>query len=112
MGKDIDLLRLLEPVVRPGNLPAPSRAAAAPVEEQSFAILLEGARERASTRAGSAQEAIAAPSNSHESAAPSFNPLAILAGPDRIENSALRSLLAQHRESTNPQVTSPTGMPA
>jgi len=43
MSIESDLLRMLEPAVRPGNLPAPSRQVTQPIEQQSFDDLLRQA---------------------------------------------------------------------
>lgn len=44
MGREVDLLRMLEPAVRPGNLPAPRHGATPPIEARSFESLLEEAQ--------------------------------------------------------------------
>ena len=45
MANEVELLRLLEPAVRPGGLPAPIQSEKTPLELRSFEALLEEARQ-------------------------------------------------------------------
>jgi hypothetical protein len=90
MGTSIDLLKMLEPSVRPAGAGGPSKAAGKPpLEAQSFESLLEAAQglpdgdEADSTAAGVTD---AKPKK--------CNPLGSLGGMDRIENESLRQLIA------------------
>ena len=82
MGQESDLLRMLEPLVRPGagHLPGP-KAAREPFETRSFDSLLAEAR-GPDEGSGSAAKTL-------ESGA-----LEALARVDRIENASLRVLVA------------------
>ena len=82
MGHEAQLLRMLEPAVRPGNLPAPARVPTLPVEQRDFESLLQ--------EAAAAGEAGAAESVTEVAA----GPLAALADVGRIENPSLRELLS------------------
>jgi hypothetical protein len=89
MGQGVDLLRLLEPAVRPGGLPGVAKAPVPPIEERSFEALLEEARQDPASAEGQAPAA-------DESTAPSVPkamPLAPLGQIDRIENRSLRDLI-------------------
>jgi hypothetical protein len=90
MTSSADLLRMLEPAVRPVSAPgaASARAGAAPLEQRSFESLLAAAAAPGS--AGSA------------AAAPRATPLAPLAGIDHIENGSLRSLVAAPGQTPKP----------
>ena len=90
MGREIDLLRMLEPAVRPGAVPGMAQPAAReqPIEERSFDSLLEEAR---SLNVSSAPE----PEAHTPAGTKKAGPLAELAGLDRIENAALRTLLTR-----------------
>ena len=44
MNTGVELLRMLEPAVRPGGLPGPQRTGQTPIETRSFESLLEEAR--------------------------------------------------------------------
>jgi len=81
-----NLLQLLEPAVRPGNVPGPSRAPKLPVERQSFEQMLSDA---ATEPADDAEQAAG------KSARPSALP-----GLDRVENTSVTKLIAARREST------------
>lgn len=99
-----ELLRMLEPAVRPGGLPGPVRQPTVPIEARSFDSLLEEARQ---TGAGQQQaDEGAAPSPVAEAAGPAPpKPMAELAQVDRIENASLRRLVggvARQGESGGP----------
>jgi len=91
MGQSEDLLRLLEPAVRPGNLPATARAGQPPIEQRSFEALLQEAQqgEPASLRE-SVTTSAPAESARHPNTGAIFTQLA---GVDRIENASLRTLV-------------------
>ena len=94
MGKELDFLRMLEPLVRPGNLPAPSRTGGnEPVESQSFESLLGRVKSDAAT---DTSQGVANTSGSAGGgkATKCETGLAALAGIDKVENSALRELIA------------------
>ena len=78
----LDLLRMLEPAVRPVGAGA-SSAQRLPIEEQSFESLLMDAR--SATEVGG--EVVAAEP-------PKVNPLSPLASLDAIESASLRDLIA------------------
>ncbi len=86
MGREADLLRMLEPVVRPGGLPNTTRRVAQPIEGQDFeSLLAEAAAEQKAepqTTAASERTAVKGP-----------DPLQGLTGVDRIENAALRRII-------------------
>jgi hypothetical protein len=91
MGKELDFLRMLEPLVRPGNLPAPSKSGGnEPVESQSFESLLERV---SSSRQTDASQGVTGNAGS-EKAASCDAGLTALSGIDKVENSALRELIA------------------
>ena len=91
MGKELDFLRMLEPLVRPGNLPAPSGSKGSePVESQSFESLLEQAKSGTSTSVSqSVTSTTASDTNTRCDAG-----LSALSGIDKVENSTLRELIA------------------
>lgn len=83
MGTSVDLLRMLEPAVRPTG-PAPSRTAdTLPLEARSFESLLEEARSAAEPEPTSETRA------TDQTKATKSDPLAALGGLDRIENESL-----------------------
>jgi len=91
MGQGVDLLRLLEPAVRPGGLPGAAKAPTPPLEQRDFEALLAEARQDpgpAAAAAPAADDAAAAPA-----ATPKAAPLAPLGQIDRIENRSLRALI-------------------
>lgn len=97
MTQSADLLRLLEPAVRPVSPVKPMSGAAGvaegelPFESQDFDSLLASARDGVQTQR---EELEASP---HATAAKPPGPLDALADFGRIENSGLRELLAQQR---------------
>ena len=88
MGTGVDLLRMLEPVVRPCGLSGPTKAGSPkqPIEVRSFDSLLEEARAADEPRHDEA-------SGSAQTGPAKANPLAELARMDRIENPSLRLLI-------------------
>lgn len=112
MGKSEDLLRMLEPAVRPGNLLAPLRVPRLPIEERSFESLLAEARQFAveqpapmesSGDSGNVLNASGASRDAEadrlrESAAGSLaasSALKSLLGVDRVQSASLRGLMAR-----------------
>lgn len=95
MGGQVDLLRLLEPTVRPGNTPAVSRAPIAPFEQRSFESLLDEAQRQPAESANRAAEPgnVEAVQPPEAVAQPSV--LQRLTGPAAVENATLRQLLDQ-----------------
>lgn len=91
MGQQIDLLRLLEPTVRPGNVPGVSRGPVAPFEFRSFESLLDEAQRQPAESASSEVQSV----QSAETAPPQQSMLQRLAGPGAVQNAALRDLLAK-----------------
>ena len=87
MTNGADLLRMLEPAVRPVSVPGapPARPGAAPVEQRGFESLLSDAAASGGSGGSGAPAAAAAPPPAAR------HPLA---GIDRIENGALRQLIA------------------
>lgn len=95
-----NLLRLLEPAVRPGNLPRSAQPTSTPIETRSFDSILEEAQ-----HLGEAPGATPASESEGASAAPKkqAGPLAGLGNIDCVENAGLRDLLARagaNREAT------------
>ena len=92
-----NLLRLLEPSVRPGGLPprAAGPTASVPFERQSFASLL--AEHGVDPTATSSGTPVATNPPVEADRAGSAGPLESLNGFDRIENPSLRNLLAAAR---------------
>ena len=100
MGTGIDLLRMLEPLVRPGGVGAPTGAKpTVPIEARSFDSLLDEARQLAAAGDGAVPPqglAAGSPEAGAEPAAATraLTPLTGLGQVDRIENGSLRDLLA------------------
>lgn len=106
------LLAMLEPMVRPGNLPGPSdrllrRSEAAeaglPLEQRSFEALLDEAREQAAahqTQGRPMQE-----QHESEAVAPArtANPLTWLGRTDWIENASVRGIRSQGSQAQGPR---------
>jgi hypothetical protein len=91
MSQGVDLLRLLEPAVRPGGLPGAAKAPTPPMEQRDFEALLAEAQQ---DQAGAASEAPASDDGgAAHAAAPKAAPLAPLGQIDRIENRSLRALI-------------------
>lgn len=98
MGQEQDLLRMLEPAVRPvGPGPAGSRPPAGePFEGRSFEDLLHEAREQTPEQPASGSDD--EPANDTKTPP---NPLARLAGLDAVENGSL--LQVMQRRAAQPQ---------
>lgn len=98
MADEAFLLRMLEPAVRPGGVPGPSQIRREPIESRSFEALLG---EATADEAG-AEQAQPPESDDVESGPPRANPgvrgglMDQLAQVDRIQNSALRGIIAGH----------------
>jgi hypothetical protein len=84
LANEVDLLRRLEPAVRPGNLPAPMREAAQPFEARSFESILNEAR-------AMNVDDVEAEMNAKPASG-------VMAGLDRIENASLHELMARRGE--------------
>lgn len=89
MSTGVDLLRLLEPAVRPGGLQGTSAVPVQPIEARSFDSILEEAKiateARPATEAASGYETKAA------------DPLKALARVDLIDNAALLKFIGSER---------------
>lgn len=99
MSISAHLLRMLEPTVRPGNLPAPNSASSStPLESQSFEQLLAGAQENLAEGLdvqGSQEIENSAEATQVSKAAEQKRILPELTGLDRIENASLRLIFEQ-----------------
>ena len=94
MGTSLDLLKMLEPAVRPVG-PAPTRSAGtAPLETRSFESLLEEAQAAAAPETAQGVDASAEPKGKK------VDPLAALGGLDRIENESLLRIVNGNTEGT------------
>ena len=97
MGTATDLLRMLEPAVRPAGIPGASRPAPSiPIESESFESLLDKAHAISAAEATPEAEAIAGDPEQDDKAkdrvgAGRAGHLGLL---NRIDNSSLRVLLA------------------
>lgn len=88
MNEGVNWLRLLEPAVRPAGLPDPARSPQSPIESRSFESLLEEAQASSSET----------PAPDGEAKDAGANLLAPLSAVDRIDNQALRDLIARGRD--------------
>jgi hypothetical protein len=103
VGNGADLLRMLEPAIRPTHAPAAgstSQAPKLPIENRSFESLLEEARQMNLTAEGGAtgpESAATAATDAPRSPAPAAPKTSDLLAPlrqvDRIENSSLRAVI-------------------
>lgn len=86
-----NLLRLLEPAVRPGNIPRTAQPTSTPIETRSFDSILEEAQtmnsETGNEKADGVDEGVAPPKPA--------SPLAGLGHIDCVENAGLRDMLAR-----------------
>lgn len=96
MSSESLLLRMLEPAVRPGNLPGPgqARTPVAPVEQQDFESLLAQAKVTEVDERVNDTGSVTKLSMSADKVQP--NPLASFGGLGGVENESLRQLLARH----------------
>ncbi len=78
---------MLEPAVRPGNLPAPGVRGPAPIEQQSFEELLHQAQQTEGGTAGADRTPAPAAAVTHPPG------LGGLSGVDHIENPFLRTIV-------------------
>lgn len=95
MGDGTNLLRMLEPAVRPGSASGPTARPTAPIESRAFESLLEEARASAAreeTQAGDAGSAERGPA-SDGSGSGAHAPMRQLAQLDRIENPGVFRLI-------------------
>ena len=90
MSSGVDLLRLLEPAVRPGGLPGPATAPSQPIETRSFDSILEEVKSAGD--ANSTTNPIAKSTDATE--AKPFDPLQALARVDLIDNATLLKLFS------------------
>ncbi len=100
MGNESELLRMLEPAVRPTGLPGPAKQPKAPFESRSFESLLDEAKqmnasENQATPATADQDQIADGTPAQKSARAGL--IAPLTQLDRIENSTLRGLIGNNK---------------
>ncbi len=88
MGNAGELLRMLEPAVRPGGIAGPTDAGKPrePFESKGFDVLLEEAK---STPAGD----LSKPTEQTEAEPKRASLIGLLEGVDRIENGSLRGLV-------------------
>ena len=94
MSTGVELLRLLEPTVRPGGLQGPKSAPTEPIESRSFESLLEEAKATAATTTTeSMNETTTKPSRQND-------PLGALARVDLIDNAALLRIIGTDRAGT------------
>ncbi len=102
MSNAVDLLRLLEPAVRPGaaGVSRPQGGGSAPLEDQSFDQLLSAYKEQSGTPRGetvtpeAAAEAVDKPTAEADVLAP-------LSGLTVVENPSLRALMAARAQGAN-----------
>jgi hypothetical protein len=98
MTSSADLLRMLEPAVRPVSVPGAenARPGSVPLEQRSFESLLSDAAGAKASGTSGASGGAGASGGSAGAAqlSPQPAPQHPLAGIDRIENSALRDLIA------------------
>ena len=92
MASGIDLLRLLEPAVRPDGLQGSRCAPKEPFESRSFESLLEEAQSQAQVQARSAESAT--------NKTKAIDPLGPLARVDGIDNAALLKIIGNDRAGT------------
>jgi hypothetical protein len=97
---NVNLLRLLEPAVRPGGLSGASRAPAEPIEQRSFESLLDEARSIELPGAGAAEPDLLEGSPEEPPAKKPAGLIGQLAQFDRIDNPSLRRLIAGEQEGT------------
>ncbi len=90
MGNEAELLRMLEPAVRPAGLPATPKRAQQPFESRDFDWFLDEAHKLNAAQDGGD------PQETAEAKAPQRDGLINqLGGVDRIENSSLRDMMDQ-----------------
>jgi hypothetical protein len=96
MSNSADLLRMLEPVVRPVGAPAPGRSTQRlPLEEKSFEALLAEAQQQDTI--GDADEQGV---DESEARRPKTNLLSPLSALDAIDNASLRALVGRDSNQT------------
>jgi hypothetical protein len=81
MSNAVQLLSMLEPAVRPGGLPGPTRAGVEPIESRSFESLLDEAKAKPTAGETAAPAKVAA------------DPLRALSRVDLIDNAALLRII-------------------
>lgn len=97
MSTGMELLRLLEPAVRPGGLQGPGIAPSEPIESRSFESLLEEAQSTPTTKA---TESMNEATTKEMGQAKLNDPLAALARVDLIDNAALLRIIGTDRAGT------------
>jgi len=98
VSNESDLLRMLEPVVRPGGLPASVPQPRVPIESRDFESLLDEARSM-NIDAQQVQEDCDLAQSADQSKLVRGRLIGQLAAVDQIQNSSLRQLLNGEKES-------------
>ena len=105
MGNEAELLRMLEPAVRPGGLPGPLQKPSVPIESRSFESLLDEARQDSKA----SQPGRETPADQPASADAKQNGMiSQLAQVEKIENSSLRGLIEGNSASVSNQTPNST----
>jgi len=99
MGNESELLRMLEPAVRPGGLPGPGRPGRVPIESRDFDSLLQEAQQMNAQQEGIADEQEGSAEGVQESVKETHGGLIGRLGQvGLIENESLRSLIEGHSD--------------
>ena len=93
MSNEFDLLRMLEPAVRPGGLPGPTQQQRVPIESRDFESLLEEARKMNTDAPNEPVDRHVVPGGEATTAPQHEGLMQQLAGVNHIENGSLRHLL-------------------
>ncbi len=96
MGNESELLRMLEPAVRPAGLPGPAKQPHTPIESRSFESLLDEAKQINAVQDQAADDTQSAPPPQQTLRTGLIAQLAQL---DRIENGTLRGLIETNKSS-------------
>jgi len=91
VSQEVQLLRMLEPAVRPGGLPSSAHRITSPIESQSFDSLLAHAQQE-KTQNDDQEEGSDASSTTPVKDLPN-RVLGSLTGLDRVDNASLRELI-------------------
>lgn len=104
MSNEAELLRMLEPAVRPGGLPVPSHGRRVPIESRSFESLLEEVQGMAgSANAGHPADGGSPTSGVARGVTQAL--IAQLAQVDRIENDSMRRAFGDRPSTANRPVS-------